>query len=575
DAEVRARLRDVQTAATNLTKKLLKNHIWQRGGFGLELVREDGLSLLRGRTNYGDSVEDEWLIVYLLRELSREFAGLWIKVVDTDGEFLLIEAANALPRWLNPEIANNRIWLHDGKLLLIPLQQPTTTAEKTVPISRPLNAKEAHHFINDNATKLIHSPRVESEAFYRLRNYPKQIDDNIHHAIITIPRKVAYILHDDAAYISPAVEAFYLRDPIALKPLQAKDVGGLIFPPEDLVTVSVKFTKVSYAQLKSQQFSAPPLWNDKLPMDQGSKDYAGAEMGMKATCGFEMLVSDPQNKDKRSVRELKLLLDDVRSGEERLPSDAEVAKWETREDDDKWLDINFEDFERELAGKAGKAPGTSNGKFGEKSTQENLRKMVERFEDFLNDDAAGAEGAEMMDAMDFDDDDDDESDVSSEGEDKAVSFDEKEFARMMREMMGMPADEEEDSPPGPQGVARIEHMDSDSEQGNEGKEIRKVMQRMEAELNEAGALNLDPAPQEIAATQTAIKGKKKKGSVASPVGEDEGKDSSDEEEVHIDFNLAKNLLESFKSQGGMAGPGGNLMGVMGMQLPRDADDTLP
>lgn len=42
DADVRARLRDVQTAATNLTKKLLKNYIWQRDGFGFELVREDG-----------------------------------------------------------------------------------------------------------------------------------------------------------------------------------------------------------------------------------------------------------------------------------------------------------------------------------------------------------------------------------------------------------------------------------------------------------------------------------------------------------------------------------------------------
>jgi hypothetical protein len=60
-------------------------------------------------SNYGDSVEDEWLIVYLLRELSKTFLDLWIKVGDTDGEFLLIEAANALPRWLNPEIADNRV----------------------------------------------------------------------------------------------------------------------------------------------------------------------------------------------------------------------------------------------------------------------------------------------------------------------------------------------------------------------------------------------------------------------------------------------------------------------------------
>jgi hypothetical protein len=73
------------------------------------LIERAGIMYLHGLTNYGDSVEDEWLIVYILKELSNRFPELWIKVVDMDGEFLLIEAANALPRWLNPEIADNRV----------------------------------------------------------------------------------------------------------------------------------------------------------------------------------------------------------------------------------------------------------------------------------------------------------------------------------------------------------------------------------------------------------------------------------------------------------------------------------
>ena len=73
------------------------------------MVCWQGMSSLRGRTNYGDSVQDEWLIVYILRELSKQFQDVWVKVVDTDGEFLLIEAANSIPRWLNPEIADNRV----------------------------------------------------------------------------------------------------------------------------------------------------------------------------------------------------------------------------------------------------------------------------------------------------------------------------------------------------------------------------------------------------------------------------------------------------------------------------------
>lgn len=68
-----------------------------------------GFSFLRGRTNYGDSVEDEWLIVFILRELSRKFSDAWIRIIDTDGEFLLIEAANVLPPWLNPEVAEFRV----------------------------------------------------------------------------------------------------------------------------------------------------------------------------------------------------------------------------------------------------------------------------------------------------------------------------------------------------------------------------------------------------------------------------------------------------------------------------------
>lgn len=70
-----------------------------------------GITLLRGRTNYGDSIEDEWVIVYILRELTRRHKDLWVKVVDSDGEFLLVEASGTLPAWLEPEVADNRVSL--------------------------------------------------------------------------------------------------------------------------------------------------------------------------------------------------------------------------------------------------------------------------------------------------------------------------------------------------------------------------------------------------------------------------------------------------------------------------------
>lgn len=45
---------------------------------------------------------------------------------DNDGEFLLIEAAYALPKWLKPETASNRVWLLNGMMHIVPL--PTIAA---------------------------------------------------------------------------------------------------------------------------------------------------------------------------------------------------------------------------------------------------------------------------------------------------------------------------------------------------------------------------------------------------------------------------------------------------------------
>ena len=572
DLERRDQLRQVQSAAIKLTNELLKDFIWQRESFKLSLQRDDGRSFLRGRTNYGDSVEDEWLIVYILRELSKQFPKTWIRITDTDGQFLLIEAANALPPWLNPEIADFRVWLNNGKLLIIPLEKPGGTIEDMKP--GPLTLNEAFDTIENRASKLLHLPAVEAEAFYRLQKFPKQISDSLHHALLMIPRKLAYILHENAAYISPAVEAFYLRDPIALRPLQGSHHTELTFPPTDLVTMSAKFTKVGYAQLKSQQFAAPLPWVEYTSTKREANLQDKADTGMKVTCGFEMLLHDPHNQDNKAVREIAMLLEDIRTGQDNLPTDAEIKNWETREDDEAWLDIDFGEFEKELAGNKEPSAQRSKEGFGDKGTQENLRKMVSRFEDFLNDNAAGVDGAEFLDDMDNDDDEEDSQvsdDSETGGEDGEVSFDEDAFAKMMREMMGMPplAGDSNATP-------KISLHDEDgdlsvsSDEGDE-KGVRQAMHDIENELREAGALNLNSKQ------ETAIPDLRRKeialgssGRPSTPLTGEE--DASEDEDAQINFSLAQNLLESFKSQGGVSGPGGNIMDMMGIRLPRDEDD---
>lgn len=589
--ETRKKLREVQTAASNLTKDLVKEFIWQRESFQLSLEREEGGNFLRGRTNYGDSVEDEWLIVYILRELSKQFPQAWVRAVDTDGQFLLIEAANVLPLWLNPEIADFRVWMNEGRLLIIPVKLPGGKASKKGSELDTLTLCEALNYIEDSPSKLLHLPKIEAEAFYRLQKYPQQISDSLHYALLSIPRKLAYVLHESPAYISAAVEAFYLRDPIALRPLQVRSTSKLAFAPVDFVTTSVKFTKVGYAQLKSQQFDAPASWTGFPSAHGDCKTKERAEMGMKIACGFEMLLSDHQNRDKIAVRVIKIILEEFDAGAASLPSDTDVRDWGMREDDESWLDINFEDFEKELGGSSRRKPSGVNDGFGDKGAQDNLRKIVARFENFLNDDTAGADGAEFMDDMDIDDADDTDSvstpseDSDDAGDDKDLSFDEDEFTKMMREMMGMPADAMKEMMKGSKkldydtdskstlknsavGEEDLEAKARSKEEPNEEEHgVCEAMYEIERELRDAGALDLDPKenPVELPLRRKAINTNLDHSNAQNT---DQIHADADDE-VDVDVNLVKNMLESFKSQGGASGPGGNLLSMMGMRMPRD------
>lgn len=49
--ETRSRLMEVQRSAAELTKEYLKDYIWQREGFKLEITKEDGERRLRSRNS--------------------------------------------------------------------------------------------------------------------------------------------------------------------------------------------------------------------------------------------------------------------------------------------------------------------------------------------------------------------------------------------------------------------------------------------------------------------------------------------------------------------------------------------
>ncbi|EFX00931.1 regulatory factor [Grosmannia clavigera kw1407] len=420
-----------------------------------------------------------------------------------------------------------------------------------------------------------------------------------------------------------------MRDPDMTKRIFSSEQKTFAFPPTDLVSVSVRFTRILFAQLRGLRFTPPEAWSKEfaahvrsviekedaavgsMPSTDGRKVRIMANLGLKITCGAELMALTAETNNSRVVREVGLVLEDLaEDGDDagHLPTDEDIRSWKyfDRDDDESWLNINFTEFERELdnvprnkndeststaeSNTAGNVRASDSPGFGDAHVQADLQKMVSRFQAFLDDDAAGLDGIDM-DRMDEDDDTDEE---DSEADSSDVSFDEDTFSRLMREMMGLPPDtaSEATSSQAPvQNLAdtlteRLSTASTTSKtiQGDAGSHgvvskspgtpvddtddedgISNLAAQFEAELKVHGALRLNPPSKGHQATVTE----------GPSTGSDTAnKPESDEEgEVDVDYNLVRNLLESFKSQAGMAGPAGNILGMMGLTLPRDDDEA--
>ncbi|VVC86736.1 unnamed protein product, partial [Leptidea sinapis] len=101
--------KELSHSINNTIASLSTDYIWNRDEFKVYLP------VFSSCTN-----EDEWFIIYLVLQISKMHEDLLIHVEDNDGYFLLIEAANHLPSWLNPESAENRVFIYQNNVHIIP-----------------------------------------------------------------------------------------------------------------------------------------------------------------------------------------------------------------------------------------------------------------------------------------------------------------------------------------------------------------------------------------------------------------------------------------------------------------------
>ena len=115
------------SSLTAAVDEISKTYIWFKDSLKLCLIVPDDKNVppyFKGTVKFSDSIEDEWFITFIAYKLSEKFPTVCISVTDTDGQFLLIEAADFIPDWIDPENCENRIWIRQGQLHIVNLDEP-------------------------------------------------------------------------------------------------------------------------------------------------------------------------------------------------------------------------------------------------------------------------------------------------------------------------------------------------------------------------------------------------------------------------------------------------------------------
>ncbi|CAI5484085.1 unnamed protein product [Closterium sp. Yama58-4] len=202
---------------------------------------------LYGRTQYGASVEDEWVVVWLLLRISACLPFLSIRVRDGDGDFVLIEAATVLPKWIAPSCARNRLLLRQGRLHLVHpcLRRPPY---RPAALHRALAAMRSA----DEPTEA--SEKIHSAVMSRMAGLPDSALAALHTARCRLPIRAAQVLQQDPYLATLAAHAFLNRDRAPSSPSLAPSPSR---HPSQPLPLFLPHTSCPCA-LASSRPSAPP-----------------------------------------------------------------------------------------------------------------------------------------------------------------------------------------------------------------------------------------------------------------------------------------------------------------------------
>lgn len=259
-------------------KRFLGTYVWNDREFALEVVPQEDVELqcIGGCVRFGDAIEDEWTVVSVLEKLSSLYADAVVTVEDDDGQFLLAEAAEVIPEWMTPETTTNRVYISNGFVHFI------TPAM----LKSPVTPRMALSLIASSPRETRANANVQSVIKTRIQS--TRSATWTHSAWCVLPVHVAYCVEQKPAVVARAVNAFYRRDDRDAKTASTLRVT-VRGHGRRRRAVRVLFSKSCYAKLESQSFHPPKGLESYVPSSEKDVSWRACTRGLKLCAALETL----------------------------------------------------------------------------------------------------------------------------------------------------------------------------------------------------------------------------------------------------------------------------------------------
>ena len=324
-------MKAVRDRCMSLVQEDVSRYLWNEEKFDLRVENETTLS---GNVSVGDCVEDEWYVVSMLFRISKKMSNILIDVVDEDGQFLLIEAANHLPKWIEPDRMNNRVFVYEGDLHIIGLEQ----------MSLESNAKwdDILKFASSKIT--LANCKIRDTIRSRLRSVRTQT--LTHRAWCVVPIRVANILESQPDIVPRLANAFYSKHSSSSSSSKNQlrvTLQGFRTTKKKCCKcrkiIRVMFSKFAFAKLRSCPFYAPKGCEAYVP-ERTNSVHGACILGLKLCAGLEIYASTSPSLHRKLSESFEHQCEEA---------NFEVCREEKMKDDEeRWMSVAPQDVEQML-----------------------------------------------------------------------------------------------------------------------------------------------------------------------------------------------------------------------------------